>query len=68
MVRRAFNFLRAVSQLGAPRLSLAGREFAVHQAVEYAVGEELGEAFRISGDKLAVRLGDGVLRVLYLPL
>ena len=64
-VRRAFNFLRAVADMGAPRLLLAGREFVVRQAVDFSAGATLSEPFCLCGDTLAARLADGVLRVLY---
>ena len=64
-VRHAFNFLRAVAELGAPRLRLAGHDFSVRKAVGYTAGAEMGEAWRISAHELTARLADGVLRVLY---
>jgi methionyl-tRNA formyltransferase len=64
-VRHAFNFLRAVAELGAPLLRLAGHDFRVRKAVDYTEGAEMGEAWRISAHELTARLADGVLRVLY---
>jgi methionyl-tRNA formyltransferase len=64
-VRHAFNFLRAVADLGAPLLRLAGHDFSVRKAVDYTEGAELGEAWRVSAHELTARLADGVLRVTY---
>ena len=67
-VRHAFNFMRAVSDLGAPRLWLAGQEFIVREALDYVEGAEMNEAIRISGHELSARLADGVLRVYTSPV
>ena len=63
--RHAFNFLRAVSDRGAPLLRLAGHDFSVRKAVDYSEGAEMDEDYRISAHELSARLADGVLRVLY---
>jgi len=64
-VRHAFNFLRAVAELGAPRLRLAGEDFSVREALGYLEGAQMDDSYRISAHELSARLADGVLRVLY---